>query len=453
MKRISIIGGTFDDASGKPSGIIGKYFNHNAFLGFDVQVDMINGGHFDDLEGIVRGLEKSDIILWFPNVSNEKPKVRNIKGIYPNKIVVTSKRNADQRYGFASLINRILMLKSNLLLEFTESNGVYQGRVFDPLGTVWCDYCSDFKVVAGRLVSRAIQLSDFSRCPTHQVGPKIEAPNMEEFFSIVKGYAETFHRLIHPEEGVTRFLGNASFRCERGFPSFRDGDLIFVSRRNVDKRYIGRESFVAARLNGDRVEYYGDDKPSVDTPVQLNLYDYYRNVNFMVHSHTYIEGAPFTEHPIPCGALEEIDEIVEAVRQGSRFNFSVNLIGHGSLALSRDVDYLAKIKYIARNVPERLRTLSKLPSTALTWPRSSCSNCICPACPPGYHRPRGEDWDPHPWNFCCYGWKGSLGCRIKCCFTCAHDKNCVVYPCHADSGLCQTWEKKRPVTEAVKAGS
>jgi hypothetical protein len=313
---------------------------------------MVNGGYFSDLKNIIDSLQNYDIIFWFVNVPNDLPKIRNIKDIYPHKIVVTSKRNVKGTYSFMSLIVRAIALKSNLLLEFSEDHGTYVGRVIDPLGAVWCDYCADFGVVAHKLVNRASQLSRFTRCATFNAGEGIDAPDESEFFAIVKAYAETFHSLIHPEDGVTRFLGNASFRCERGFPSFRNGELIFVSRRNVDKRYIGKESFVASRLNGDRVEYFGDDKPSVDTPVQLRLYDYFTDVNYMVHSHTYIKGAPFTSHPIPCGALEEFGEIVSLVDNSRSVNFSVNLLGHGSLVFAGCIDYLREIAYVARSIPE-----------------------------------------------------------------------------------------------------
>ena len=49
--------------------------------------------------------------------------------------------------------------------------------------------------------------------------------------------------------------------------------------------------------------YYGE-KPSVDTPIQIKLFNYYHNVNYMVHGHVYVDNAKMTEHKIPlwlCG--------------------------------------------------------------------------------------------------------------------------------------------------------
>lgn len=57
------------------------------------------------------------------------------------------------------------------------------------------------------------------------------------------------------------------------------------------------------------IEYYGDYKPSVDTPSQIMLYQAYPKVNYMLHGHVYIDGFPFTNRCIPCGAIEEAHEI------------------------------------------------------------------------------------------------------------------------------------------------
>ncbi len=141
------------------------------------------------------------------------------------------------------------------------------------------------------------------------------------------------------------------FTCESGFPSFKHDGFIFVSRRNVDKRGIGKDAFVPVQLEVP-VKYHGNDKPSVDTPIQVKLYNYYLNVGYMLHSHAYVDGAPFTERIIPCGALEEVDEITSTVPDRYKVNFSVNLRGHGSLVLVDGVENLREVPYVAREMPE-----------------------------------------------------------------------------------------------------
>jgi len=111
-----------------------------------------------------------------------------------------------------------------LVLEFSKQDGLYAGRVFDPLGAIWCDYTTDFATVAGKLMSRLEYLASVTRVSSRSINTTLSLvpPDQDEFYALIKNYAEDFHRLMLPEEGVERFLGNASFRCNKsGFPSFR----------------------------------------------------------------------------------------------------------------------------------------------------------------------------------------------------------------------------------------
>ena len=359
--NIALIGGTFDDLGGNPYKIIRMMYDNlftniidydNLAINIVDSIFLYNGGHYENLEDLINNLNGFDIILWFPNIPNDKFKY-NIKEIYPKKMLVTSKRNFNE-YNFAQLINHALKLKSNLLVEFSKSNnGKFFGRVIDPLGVVWCDYTDDFIKIIIKTINRAIKLSEYTRKPSFSIGNALEIPDNEVFFNIIKNYAETFHKLINPDKEVTRFLGNGSFRCNKGFPSFRSGKLIMVSKRNIDKRFINKEGFVATRLsNNEQVEYYGDKKPSVDTPIQLKLYNQYPHVNYMLHSHVYIKDAPFTDQPIPCGAIEEFEEIKQIVPNDNWDYYFINLIGHGSLVMSVKPEYLLNIPYVARPIPE-----------------------------------------------------------------------------------------------------
>lgn len=344
MKKL-FVGGTFNNDNGKSSKIANEVF---ANLHQD-NFDFVNGGNVSQLEDIIHHIKDFQLIYWFANVSNDEPKlVREIKRINSECILVTSKRNVEKKYDFADLIYHSLNIKSNLAVEITQQQEKYLGRVFDPLGNVFLDHTSNFGLVGKVLEKRTNELLSFTRMPSANSGEKIEAPNDEEFFSIVRTYGEVFHKLVHANpELVHRFFGNASFRCEKGFPSFRKDNLIYVSRRNVDKRDLGKESFVAVQ-NSLPLNYFGHQKPSVDTPIQVLLYNFYPNINYMLHSHVYINGAPFTKRVIPCGAVEEATEIKELFPDETKTNFAVNLRGHGSLILARDKKYLQEIDYVPR---------------------------------------------------------------------------------------------------------
>jgi hypothetical protein len=180
----------------------------------------------------------------------------------------------------------------------------------------------------------------------------VPIPDEKEFFDYAKKVADTFHSLIHGSN-PSRFLGNLSFRCEHGFPSFRTRDVIYVSQRDIDKRFIDKEGFVAVEPILDNVvNYYGDKKPSVDAPIQVRLYSYYNRLRWGMHSHVYIKNAPMTSIAIPCGAVEEFDEILELFPEGDMENVVVNLRGHGSLAMCSYLGYMKGLQYYARPIPE-----------------------------------------------------------------------------------------------------
>lgn len=176
----------------------------------------------------------------------------------------------------------------------------------------------------------------------------------ERFLEIVKRFANRFHELINPME-TTRFLGNASqrFRCERGFPSQRlDDNRILVSRRNVKKESLQGNEFVEVyEKDGELYFNGGGYKPSVDTPIQFELYKKLPDVNYMIHSHVYVKDAPFTEEIYPCGALEEVQEIMNVVYANNfSSNFCINLNGHGCTIFASDLDYFDKIEFIEREL-------------------------------------------------------------------------------------------------------
>ncbi len=347
MKTL-FVAGEFNDAGGRTSKI-----TEETFIAIN-QPDAVyhNGGDFADLEKILEDIYNYNLIYWFADVPNGKPKlIKNIKQQHNACILVTSKRNFGE-YSFADNIYHALNNKSNLFVEFTKSGINYGGRIADPLGNVFLDHSKDFTLVGKVLRKRTDELLRYTRLPSQQIGKRKEVPDETEFFSIIKDHAAEFHRLIHAHpETVNRFFGNASFRCEKGFPSFKHNSQIYVSRRNIDKRYIGGEGFVAVEKSLP-IRYYGNAKPSVDTPIQIKLYEKYRNVKYILHGHVYIKDAPFTENIVPCGALEEVSEIVNVFPDQKTVDVAINLRGHGSLVLAGEVNRLRGIPYVARTIPE-----------------------------------------------------------------------------------------------------
>ena len=108
-----------------------------------------------------------------------------------------------------------------------------------------------------------------------------------------------------------------------------------------------------------KVYYLGDAKPSKDAVVQIRLYKSLKNIKYIIHSHCYVKEAPFTNIPVPCGALDEIDEVMDVVNK--HYNnleldyYAVNLNGHGCLIMSGSIDKLFDTKFVTRALPEKIK--------------------------------------------------------------------------------------------------
>lgn len=404
--NILIVGGTWDDNIGKSSWFITQL--HHAAMGYcinvakmftaDINIDCHNGGNYERLQSILNSAPNFDIVFWFANVSNDLPKVRDVKAVAPKVMLVTSKRNDNGKYEFQELVQRALASKSNLMFEFAKrEEGGYNIRVFDPLACQFY-YGDDMKAAAAAAMERLTYLQSITRQSTaadntsaelalawyfnsfqEQMSPSNETHDVPEesiFINIVRRHAETFHDLMKPASGVKRFLGNCAMkpappqvgRCSKGMPSFKHNDLVFVSQRNVDKEFLDISHFVPVYMDEEtqQIFYCGNNKPSVDTPIQLRLYKALPNIRYMLHSHCYIKDAVFTTKSIPCGAVEEVAEILSLIDQkyDSREEpfYAINLKGHGSIVMAKYCSDIDKVEYIKRPMPEDMSKHEERPS-------------------------------------------------------------------------------------------
>lgn len=346
---ILLVGGTFDENKGKQSYIVNEMYKCIRSTGLICHLE--NGGNYKDIQRILNNTIGYEIVIWMPNVLGDVEKHRNVKEINPRCMLIGSKRNNNE-YDFGEVVKRALEQKLNLCIQFTKTE--QPGRlmsILDPLGNIFYEGY-DIQEMVKVLINRTLYLKKIHRMGSYK-GDEIIHPQInEKFLELVKDYAETFHELIQAQ--TSRFLGNCSTRCMRGFPSVRDGQLIYVSKRNVDKRYIDNDAFVACQLTEKGVKYFSENKPSVDTPIQLSLYKELPNINYMIHSHCYIKGAMFTDEIIPCGGLEEIDAILKLIPDKNTEYAAINLKGHGSTIMVKDVKNLENIAYIPRLLPEKV---------------------------------------------------------------------------------------------------
>lgn len=346
MKKL-IVGGTFDESGGKPS-----YFVSQLAQSLGNEWECVNGGHID----IIRQFSPigCNVLLWMPNVSNDEAKIiDNLKVINPHMILIQSKRVIEKEYLPADVVGRLLKSHSLLGIMITKPEDVYWFEVFDPLGNVWAS-TDDITQVGSAINDRLDYLLSLSRVGSIKSQIDAEYVVPEDFVALVRDYGTEFAKFIKAFN-PNRLLGNASTRCAKGFPAVRMNDHILVTRRNVDKETLSVDDFVLVESHMQKtVHYKGDKKPSVDTPIQVKLFEYYKNVQYMIHGHAYVSDGVFTHNKVPCGFLEEFDEVVALVPDSEQSNFTINLKGHGCLIMANDLDYLAeqKAKLYARPCPE-----------------------------------------------------------------------------------------------------
>lgn len=381
--KILFVAGSFDIDGGKPSSLANKIYE---VMGNNHTVDFHNGGYYDELKTYLDSTPNYDSVWWFANVPNDLPKIRDVKEIAPFVMFVASKRNDNNKYSTQEIIQRALAQKANLLFEFSKTDSMFNMRVLDPLGCVWAD-TTDVVDATKKALDRLIYLKSITRqrtekfdlsnglvlswyfdsfkLPETKSDKVITVPDQSNFIDIIHDYAEIMQTKIMPIKDSTRFLGNASLklppqvgRCSKTMPSFMKDNMIFVSRRNVPKRFIEIDDFVPVYMENDKLFYCGDSKPSVDTPVQIRLYKNLPNIRYMIHFHAYIENAPFTSTAIPCGAVDEANEVLALIDthyQSRELNqYAVNLKGHGAIIMSDDIEKLKNYSLVKRDMPEKM---------------------------------------------------------------------------------------------------
>lgn len=261
-------------------------------------------------------------------------------------------------------------IKNKLNLTFVFSNVV---TVIDPLGNIWyvgTDMNDAIKAAKDRLTylikitrQRTFKSDSALALAWYFDSFKVEeqeSDNIGEAADVEKDFLDVIHsfsKQIYPMMGVDlKEHKRPEIRCAKTMPSFRYKNKIFVSKRVVPDYLLRSGDFVEVYMDSGKLIYFGEEKPSVDSPVHVRLYELLPNINYIVHMHEYIEGAPFTKTNNPCGAIEEYDAIEEAITEHYIDNmcelYTVNLKGHGSVVMSSSIEKLQSISLRKRNIPE-----------------------------------------------------------------------------------------------------
>lgn len=349
MSDILIVGGTFDNSGGKSSKVVSAL---SPYLG-----EQLNGGYLNELEQL--NLSDYKCVVWMPNIDNKEDKILpTIKKKYPTILLVQSKRCIEKWYEDSDIIGRLLKSHAGLGIKIEDSGSrliPYQFKLLDPLGNIYAD--TSCIPEFGRILRERVDfILSLSRVRSINIGETEKFGVPDHFLNIIRDFGDRFSGYVNAIN-PNRFLGNASTRCSYGFPAYRVDSDIVVTRRNVDKQTLSSEDFVkVCTSDKGEVLYFGQHKPSVDTPIQLKLFEMFPNIDYMIHGHVYVEGAPMTSHNIPCGFVEEFDDIFATLAKvgvsTDTSHFIINLKGHGCIIACRDLDYFDNIRLMARPFPE-----------------------------------------------------------------------------------------------------
>lgn len=319
--QVAIVGGVFGSGS-RPSGVVRQL---NGILGGQCE----NGTDIDSALTIASG---GDLVLWMPDMDNGLGKK------YPRKktgAVLICSKVIREGYTIADAVSRIFKMQGNAVIAITKGIEGYCFRLVDALGNTWVTTEDLFTLCdAIRMFYRWSQGSVRVRAHEGIEGAEVGSrKDLVGLCEIVKGVSDKVVGSCYE-----RYFGNASTRCMATFPSAREVLGAYVSKRNVDKRHLSPSDFVFAVGGAAGVRYMGL-KPSVDTPIQLELYRKFPKIDYMIHGHAYVKGAEDTQEYFPCGDLREL-HCVEVLLSRIGPVGVINLKHHGFLMFADTLDNL-----------------------------------------------------------------------------------------------------------------
>lgn len=336
--KIQIVGGNFDRENGRHSGIVNKIYNNINFLNDYIDTtEIINGGNISQLP---KQLD-SDLTIWMPNISNEEEKNYPIKK--KGSVLICSKL-MHEGVKITDAVSRIFKLHGNAVICIYPpiQSSLYKFELRDALNNIWYNgYSIDSLIIS--IFSFTIFTSKAKRIQTTQ--NNLDKELYKDTFNI---YKQDLQQLININKKLqnhiqtscgNRFFGNLSTRCQKLFPTLKTNEGMFVSPRNINKESITPEDMILY-INDT---YYGDRKPSVDSPTQWRLYNNLPNINYMIHGHaTFIHpDIETTQNYCLCGDINEVYEVLMLVNK-TEYVFCINLKNHGFLIGADTIDHLQK---------------------------------------------------------------------------------------------------------------
>jgi len=331
--EIAIVGGTWG-TEGKPSGVVSK-------LALEFQaVRTFNGGTISTL---LTDMTRWPLVIWMPNIANEWD------AYYPTKnrgAVLVCSKVMREGYTRADSVSRIFTMHANAVIEVRpREDGKFAFGLRDAMANWWAEPGIDL----ASLVSSIMELYWWTKGSIRTGSSRIDerGEDLQKLMELTHEVADTVENSIGE-----RYFGNVSTRCQGMFPGVRHSeDQVLISPRNTDKKRLSADDMVLVDIaSSGGVRYYGPRKPSVDTPVQLWLFETFPEINYFIHGHARVKDAPTTKKYFPCGDMREAFEIQNMIAMqleragGGRIMADViNLRNHGFLLYARTLQALSQL--------------------------------------------------------------------------------------------------------------
>lgn len=332
-----IVGGNFGNPP-KESGIVGKLTEGVLRLADESDVTVIfNGGTLEQLPHNI----DSDLIIWMPNISNETEKNYPVK---KKGAVLICSKVMREGYRRQDAVARIFKMHGNAVIAIYDlPDGRKSFKLIDALNNIHWEG-DDIEGLAHAIkefykwTKSAVRIGtirDDSPVVKHTVFRPDGAFELLELNDKLAKFIQT--------SCDDRFFGNLSTRCQKLFPSEKDFPGIYVSPRNCDKEKLCVYDMVYVTPD---MRYSGDNKPSVDTPVQMRIYQVNPDVRYMIHGHAFItrEDVPETSRYYLCGDVREADDVLYNIMDTDVRKYgAINLKNHGFLLYSDTLENMEKL--------------------------------------------------------------------------------------------------------------
>jgi ribulose-5-phosphate 4-epimerase/fuculose-1-phosphate aldolase len=331
----------------------------------------------------------SDLIIWMPTIDNDEadvmPKKKQGSTLIVSKVMRGPSTTITGNIATTTpatttmdAISRIFKFHANAVITIDASvPKQYTFTLIDALGNQWGNATTDLTELTDNIHRFHEWTRKSVRRPTIMAN-NTRQPEVETLIEVTKQLSQECTKV----QG--RYFGNCSTRCQSLFPSTRTittdkttstpqpqraarattalgvEDVILVSKRNTDKTYLTSDDMVPVMFNTlGNIVCFGNSKPSVDTPVQVRLYEVFPKHNFYIHGHAYIEDAPFTDNYYACGDTREASAIHKIIMTHSQLNTeagAINLRNHGFFLYA---DTLANLQMLANSLKFSAKALNE----------------------------------------------------------------------------------------------